>query len=469
MIEATYIAGNGLTLAEAFEIRPGEIVALVGGGGKTTTMFRLGAELGARGERAVVATTTHILPPTLEECATVVLEPTLEGLLAAAGRAFETTRVITVARGHLPAPDTRLAGVGPEWIVPLQQGLGDPTMLVEADGSKSRPFKAPAAHEPVIPAAATLVIPVVGLSILGAPLDNQRVHRPELVAAISGARLGEAITAQTVAAVIAHAEGGRRGVPVAARVIPLLNQADDDERLAQGRAIARELLARGFGRVVIGTARAASPVREVVVAKPGARVTAVVLAAGLGRRMGRLKLGLPLEGRPLLRHVVESALASDVDEVLVVLGHQGDELKTMLPSSERLRTVMNPDYASGQSASVRAGVGALGRDVEAAVFLLGDQPTVTAETINAVVRAYRKQPAAVVQPEYRGTPGHPVLFAQALFPELLAVAGDEGGREVLRRHQRERAAVKLECDPPGDVDTVADYEKLVDASARVKT
>lgn len=466
MTEISFIAGSGLTLAEAFAIRPGEIVALVGGGGKTTTMFRLGAELTAQGGRAVVATTTHILPPQPAECATVVVEPTLEGMVVAAAQAFETTRVITVARGHLPAPDNRLAGIGPEWIVPLQQGLGNPTMLVEADGSKSRPFKAPAAHEPVIPAAATLVIPVVGLSILGAPLDNERVHRPELVAAISGARLGEAITAQTVAAVIAHAEGGRRGVPAGARVIPLLNQADDNQRLAQGREIARELVARGFERVVIATARAASPVREVVVAKAAARVTAVVLAAGLGRRMGRLKLGLPLGGRPLLRHVVESALASEADEVLVVLGHEAEELKALLPQSERLRTVMNPNFAAGQSASVQVGIGALDAQAEAALFLLGDQPTVTAAIINAVTRAFRERRAAVVQPEYRGIAGHPVLFARALFPELLAVAGDEGGREVLRRHWGERAVVALDCNAPGDVDTAADYEQLVDRYGR---
>ena len=177
--------------------------------------------------------------------------------------------------------------------------------------------------------------------------------------------------------------------------------------------------------------------------------------------MGRLKLGLPFDGRPLVRHVAEAALASKADEVVVVLGHEADEIKAMLPQDGRLRTVMNADYASGQSASVRTAIGTLRSEAKAVVFLLGDQPTVTAAIIDAVIEAYRVRPAAIVQPEYRGTPGHPVLFSRALFSELQAVAGDAGGREVLRRHLGVRAVVKLDCEAPGDVDTAADYAKLV--------
>ncbi len=459
-MKTQYISGTGLTLTEAFEIRPGEIVALVGGGGKTSTLFRLGAEIAATECRAIGATTTHILPPQPDECSSVVLEPTLDRLLLAAERAFATARFITVARGH--TADGRLAGIPPEWVVQLQRGLGHPTMLVEADGSKSRPFKAPAAHEPVIPAETTLVIPVVGLSILGAPLTNERVHRPEIVASLAGARLGETVSAEIVAAVLAHAEGGRRTAPPAARFIPLLNQADGEAELAGGREVARALVARGVGRVVIGAVRQASPVREVVVAQDGgARVTAVVLAAGLGRRMGRLKLGLALGGKPLLQHVVDAALASVADEVLAVVGHQADELQALVPAHDRLRMVLNPDYATGQSASIRAAVAALSADTDAVLFLLGDQPTITPAIIDAVVHAFRARRAPAVQPVFRGTPGHPVLFARSLFPELLGVTGDEGGREVLRRHLTDREAVPLDCDAPGDVDTAADYERLL--------
>jgi molybdenum cofactor cytidylyltransferase len=376
--------------------------------------------------------------------------------------AFESSRAITVARGL--NPDGRLAGIDPEWIVPLQQRLGRPTILVEADGSKGRPFKAPAAHEPVIPASATLVIPVVGLSVLGRPLTSDCVHRPDVVAALSGAKPGDTISPEIVAAVLSHKEGGGRGAPPGARIIPLLNQADDEKRMADGRLIAHRLIAKGVERVVIGAVRQEMPIREVVTATDAAgarcRVSAIVLAAGLGRRMGRLKLGLPLGDKILLRHVVDAALTSEADEVIVVLGHQASGLAQHLPTVPRLRTVLNQDYATGQSTSVKAAIRALGPETEAALFLLGDQPTISMGVINAVIRAFRAGRSPIVQPEFRGVRGHPVLFARPLFPELLKVAGDEGGREVLERHRAERTAVALDLDPPGDVDTAADYEKL---------
>jgi molybdenum cofactor cytidylyltransferase len=458
--QISHIDGRGLSLAEAFRVTPGEVVALVGGGGKTSAMFRLASEL-TGGGRVVVTTTTHIYPPQPDECPTVVLAPSLDRLLEEAARAFATSRMITVSRGL--NPDGRLSGIDPDWIVPLQQALGHPTILVEADGSKGRPLKAPAAHEPVIPASATLVIPVVGLSVIGSLLHVDSVHRPEIVAALAGAKLGDTVSPELVAAVLSHIEGGRRGAPPGARIVPLLNQADDESRLDHGRNVARHLIARGVSRVVIGVARQPQPVREVIrgEAAPGP-VTAIVLAAGLGRRMGRLKMGLPLGGKPLLRHVVDAALASEADEIMVVLGHAAAELEPYLPSTGRLRVVHNPDYAVGQSTSVKSAIRALRPETEAVLFLLGDQPTIAPEIINAVIRAFRTGCSPLVQPEFRGTTGHPVLFARPLFVELLMASGDEGGREVLKRHRAERTAVPFDLDPPGDVDTVADYERMAD-------
>src|SRR5207244_992641 len=97
-------------------------------------------------------------------------------------------------------------------------------ILNEADGSRMRPFKAPAEHEPVIPAETTLVVPVVGADVFGKPLDPDHVHRPELVSALSGAPLGTPITPEIVARVLAHPDGGRKGVPAGARVVVLINK-----------------------------------------------------------------------------------------------------------------------------------------------------------------------------------------------------------------------------------------------------
>jgi molybdenum cofactor cytidylyltransferase len=162
-----------------------------------------------------------------------------------------------------------------------------------------------------------------------------------------------------------------------------------------------------------------------------------------------------------LRHVVEAALASPVDEVVVVLGHGAAELEQELPRDPRVRSVLNPDYATGQSSSLKAGINALAFQAQAAVFLLGDQPLISSQAIEALVSTFRSRHSAVVRPRYRGTPGHPVLFARALFPELLQITGDQGGRELIARHQSDVATVELNLEPPVDIDTRDDYFQLV--------
>jgi molybdenum cofactor cytidylyltransferase len=255
-------------------------------------------------------------------------------------------------------------------------------------------------------------------------------------------------------------------------VVVLLNQADDDARLETGRDIAHRLLAAGFQRVVISGApapQAKASVREVVLepeasksSKSTMRTAAVVLAAGRSTRMGSLKLALRLGEKSLLRRVAETALASPVDEVVVVLGHGAAELRCELPKDTRLHTVYNPDFAQGQSLSLRAGIGALDAQADAAVVLLGDQPLVRPEAVAALVEGFRLTGAALVRARYRGEPSHPVLFGRPLFAELAEVSGDQGGREVLARHNTQALWVNLDLDLPLDIDTEADYRGMAE-------
>jgi molybdenum cofactor cytidylyltransferase len=448
-------------------------------------MLRLAAELVARGGRVLITTTTHIYPPDSEQFPAtvipVVMEDSLETLVRSARSALDRQPAVVLARGL--GADGKLVGIDPGWIEQLPKRLHVTHLLVEADGSRGRPFKAPAAHEPVIPPSADLVVAVVGLSVIGQPLSEEFVHRPERVAALAGCQLGDTVTPSLVASVLRHPEGSTRGAPTGARVVALLNQADDASRVQSGCEVARELIERGVERVVIAALREAMPIRRVITgsvhngASRAARVSAIVLAAGEGRRMGSLKapqqakgrlagdpalkLALRLGGKSLLRHVVEAALAAPVDEVVVVLGHGVAELEQELPRDPRVRTVYNPDYATGQSSSVKAGINAIASQAQAAVFLLGDQPLISSQAIEALVGAFRSRHSAVVRPRYRGTPGHPVLFSRALFAELLQVTGDQGGRELLARHQAEVAMVDLNLESPVDIDTKEDYSQLV--------
>ena len=192
------------------------------------------------------------------------------------------------------------------------------------------------------------------------------------------------------------------------------------------------------------------------------KVAVIVLAAGASRRLGRPKQLLPLGGEPLIRHTVRNALASRASEVVVVLGNQADAIEQAIGQLGQ-RVVFNPDFAEGQSTSMVAGIHALAPDTDAAVMMLGDQPTVSPELLDVLIDQFERSNSAIVQPRYQGdTPGNPVLLSAKLLPELLGVTGDLGARDVIRAHRAEIAFVALDAPPPPDVDSDEDYCRLLD-------
>ncbi len=193
---------------------------------------------------------------------------------------------------------------------------------------------------------------------------------------------------------------------------------------------------------------------------PPPRVAGLVLAAGASRRMGRPKMVLPVGSTTLLAASVSPLLEADLDPVVVVLGCEAETIRRHagLPEDPRLEVVVAEDWASGMAASLRRGLDACGA-ADAVLVALGDQPDATAEGIRRLVAALAAG-APLAVPVRGGRAGHPVLFARALWPELRALAGDVGGRDVVRRHWAEAALV--EQDLPRDVDTEEDYRALVD-------
>jgi len=195
----------------------------------------------------------------------------------------------------------------------------------------------------------------------------------------------------------------------------------------------------------------------------------VILAAGRSRRMGKPKQLLLLGGRPLLQHVVDSALDSALEEIVLVLGYRAEEIRSALclSDSSRLRIVIHGDFEAGQSSSLRCGLRAFAGKVRAAAVLLGDQPGVNAELIDRMAQAFCAQEAPALRPVYRTrgglVPGHPVLVAKALWPEVEALRGDLGLRELFSRHPEWLAQVELEGEPLPDVDTPEAYRRIVDA------
>lgn len=199
-------------------------------------------------------------------------------------------------------------------------------------------------------------------------------------------------------------------------------------------------------------------------------VVGVVLAAGSSSRLGRPKQLLPLAGRPLLAHVLERAAAGGLERVVLVLGHRAGEVMDALalPEDGAVTAVLNPRHGEGQATSLRAGLDAIVPGPEAAVVLLGDQPSIRPEAVRAVVAAFEEGAGPVVQAAYGGRPAHPTLLARRIWPEVLAgTAGDRGARDVLGRHTEWRSLVEVGGTPPDDVDTEEDYRRVRAAFERL--
>ena len=189
-------------------------------------------------------------------------------------------------------------------------------------------------------------------------------------------------------------------------------------------------------------------------------LAALVLAAGRASRMGQPKQLLTLGGETLVRRAARTALASPVDEVLVVVGNAAEAVGAEL-ADLAVRLVPNPLFADGLSTSLVAGVRALAPQTQAVVILLADQPLLTPDVIGGLVARYHETRAPLVAPRYAGQRGNPVLFDRALFPELLAATGDEGAREAVRRHAAEAAWVDFaDARAQLDVDTWGEYERV---------
>jgi molybdenum cofactor cytidylyltransferase len=203
-------------------------------------------------------------------------------------------------------------------------------------------------------------------------------------------------------------------------------------------------------------------------------VAGIILAAGGSSRMkdGQQKLLLPLGDRPVLVHVIEAVLASQLQPIVVVLGSRSAEIGRTISSAfseeqrSHLHILENRDYTKGMSSSLHVGIRDLMDEnqdtIEGAMILLGDQPFVSTEMIDTLIEVEQEGGAKIVAPRYNGKRGNPVIFSTELFAELLDVVGDEGGKSVIERHRAEVRVVEMEdMGQNHDVDTWEAYQRAV--------
>ncbi len=194
---------------------------------------------------------------------------------------------------------------------------------------------------------------------------------------------------------------------------------------------------------------------------PGKKTAGIILAAGSGSRMGKTKQLLPFGKTTLLGQVVEAAKRSALHEIIIVLGYKAEKIrKTLDPANAKI--IINKESSKGQSTSLIKGLENVSSACDAAMFLLGDQPLVTAGIINQLIDAFESTEALITIPYCNEKRGNPVIIARPLFYRIKSLSGDTGARDIFDAFQE--CILRVEIPDTAifnDVDTMDDYKNLI--------
>ena len=174
-------------------------------------------------------------------------------------------------------------------------------------------------------------------------------------------------------------------------------------------------------------------------------ISAIVLAAGQSKRMGRAKQLLPFGDETILETVINSLAGSKVDEIILVLGHQAEEIRESL-SYTPAKTVINPSYQEGMSSSIICGMNAVDENADAVMIVLGDQPLIGRDVIDRLVKEYGDSDRGIVLPLYKKRRGNPVIFDIKYREKLSALRGDIGGRAIVDSDSEDVLEVNIESE-----------------------
>jgi len=440
-------------LTDRWRLGPAEVVSAVGAGGKTSLLERLACDYEAEGARVLLTTTTKVLPPA-PGTRPLILGETLSALCGGIRSVLKTGGPSPVA-GRAVLDSGKLDGLPPDWVPALRDLAGIDAVLIEADGAARRPLKAPAPWEPVIPSCTSLVVALAGLDCQDTPLDEVHVHRPEEVGRLLGLSPGQIVPAGRLPELLLQAYGP--ATPATARLLLLFSKAD---RVAPRPALLRAVA--GSGAEVWAGSTGAHLER---LAAGDGRPAALVLAGGLGSRMGGRKMLAPLApGMSLLGQVLRAlaAVRDELSESLVVLGRDADETRRALArelGADMPRVLHNPSPEQGMSSSLKAAVQS-GPGAADILVLLGDQPFVTAGTLRRLLAERERDPrAAAVALKSEDTLIPPLLMHRSLRPLIMELPGDQGARTLVRRFADRVRAVPCEGLEALDVDTPEQLER----------
>lgn len=418
-----------------------KIVAVVGAGGKTSFIQRAEELSLLQGKKTAVMTTTHMwIPPIRCAVGKHVLEAAgqmeRDGSVYFGGCAREEGKMSFPGQNDYEELCRRA-----EWV------------FVEADGSKGLPMKIPDwRYEPVIPNNTDSIIVVFGLSALGNPL-GQVCHRWERAETFFKDCL---VTKEMAVRIVeeAYLKPVRLRFPYSPLTL-ILNQADTDKRESEGNQIRQSLQKRGWDV-------------QVMQLKP-ISLSVIYMASGFSKRFGKNKLLENWKGKPLYHYGLDVFLNWKAKlekkkriRLELILVSQYPEI---LEEGRRrgICTVENPSASEGITSSIRLGIGAAKENTDYYLFSVADQPGLSVQTMEGFAEAFFSQiqenctnAKTIACLSAQGKPGNPVIFHRRFKEELLALTGDKGGSQIIRRYPEKLLCYPVEKKEVMDIDVPED-------------
>ena len=412
-------------LLEALAIDAGttSVIAVVGGGGKTSLIFRLMESFTSIGKKVIVTTTTHMA---YEPERPFVEDGDIDEVRKDLQR-YHYTVAASLDR------ETGKIGCLPEEKLEELRGFAD-VLLIEADGAKRLPLKVPGEREPVIPEFAEMVIGVAGMDALG-KLIQKTCHRPEKVAAFLGKGLEETVAEGDIVKIAGSEEALRKCVNEREYRV-FLNKADLPGKVRTTERIAGELERQGI-HTVWGSLKK----KEY---HPICTLSLIMLAAGNSRRFGSNKLLYEIDGVPMyLRTLTKlQKAASELGNCEIIVVTQYEEIAAKAQGSGA-RVLINPHPERGISSSMKIGL-ATAKESLACLFTVSDQPWLTTETIVNLVHKFLLEHKGMACTLLGTKTGNPCIFSRKYYQELLEISGDKGGKQIINRHPEDVAYLEIE-------------------------
>ena len=422
----------------AFDLAPGDVVAFIGAGGKTSLMVGLGYELAEAGWRVLATTTTRLSTDQLD------LFPCT---MAAGAAPRAISQALTDHQFVLLHEQIRAGCVyGPplDWTRRLLDSVDSDILLVEADDAGGLPFKAPFADEPQAPRETSVVILVASLRALGLPLDSDHIYNPEAMIDRYGFNAKSAVKSPWLAQVLRDEALGLRGVPAGARVVVFLNDTPQRGYMrGRARMIARlSLQSPRIDAVAIGAVRGAEAVYELQ-----RRVGALILATGGSpcKDVERM-LRASDRGRPAVAQVTEKILRSRIDHIRLVTGRRSAEVRAATRHLG-VKTIHDRAHqAGGAVTALKAGLRALPGQLSAVLVAPGDQARIQPKVIYHILAAYARGEGDFILPRYRTRSGYPLLIGKRYWQDLLKMPRHSDFRAIAQRFRGDIAFLNVDSD-----------------------